>query len=83
MAQAWGFDYYQTAALMLLRFDRIHEQRYLKGTVRHETFERVSYVEAKRLVRKLTQPLEQKTLLGVLARFPQDAYYQAIYREGD
>jgi CRISPR-associated protein (TIGR03985 family) len=83
MAQAWGFDYYQTAALMLLRFDCIHEQRYLRGTVRHETFERVSYAEAKRLVKKLTQPSEQKMLLGVLSRFPQDAYYRAIYREGD
>lgn len=83
MTQAWGFDYYQRAALMLLRFDCIHEQRYLKGTVRHETFERVSYAEAKRLVKKLTQPLEQKILLGVLARFPEDAYYRAIYREGD
>lgn len=83
MAQAWGFDYYQKASLLLLRFDRIHDQRYIQGTVRHETFELVSYAEAKRLIKKQTHPPEQKTLLGILARFPQDAYYRAIYREGD
>ncbi|HBB33998.1 MAG TPA: TIGR03985 family CRISPR-associated protein [Cyanobacteria bacterium UBA8803] len=83
MAQAWGFDYYQTACVMLLRFDRIHDRRYIQGTVRHETFKSVSYQEAKRLIKKLTQPPEQKMLLEILARFPQDAYYTATYREGD
>jgi CRISPR-associated protein (TIGR03985 family) len=83
MAQAWGFDYYQTAALMLLRFDRIHEQRYIQGTVRHETFKLVTYEQAKRLLIKLTHPPEQKMLLGILARCPQDAYYRATYRNGD
>lgn len=84
MAKAWGFDFYQNASLMLLRFDRIHDQRYIQGTVRHETFERVSYEEAKSLIKKLTHPPQQKTLLGILkARLPQDAYYTAYYREDD
>jgi CRISPR-associated protein (TIGR03985 family) len=84
MAKAWGFDYYQSAYQMLLRFDRIHDQRYIRGTVRHETFRRVSYEQAARLIEKLTPLPEQQTLLGILqARSPQDAYYTAIYRNGD
>jgi CRISPR-associated protein (TIGR03985 family) len=83
MAHAWGFDYYETASLMLLRFDRIHDQRYIQGTVRHETFEAVSDAQAKRLIQKLTHPPQQRTLLEIVARCPQDAYYCAIFREGD
>ncbi|HAA31897.1 MAG TPA: TIGR03985 family CRISPR-associated protein [Cyanobacteria bacterium UBA8553] len=84
MAKAWGFDFYQNASVMLLRFDRIHDQRYIQGTVRHETFKRVSYREAKSLIKKLTHPTQQKILLEILGdRSSQDAYYTAIYREDD
>ncbi len=84
MAKALGFDFYENASQMLLRFDRLHDQRYIEGTVRHETFKQVSYEQAARLVKKLTSPKEQKTLLAILqARSPQDAYYTAYYREGD
>ena len=84
MSQAWGFDFYENASQMLLRFDRLHDQRYIQGTVRHETFKRVSYEQAVRLVKTLTSPKQQKALLTILqARSSQDAYYTAYYREGD
>lgn len=83
MAQVWGFDFYKNAAQMLLRFDRVHDQKYIQGTVRHETFERVSYEQARRLIR-LDNSEEQKSLLAILqARSPRDGYYTAFYREDD
>jgi CRISPR-associated protein (TIGR03985 family) len=84
MSQAWGFDFYENASQLLLRFDYLHDQRYIQGTVRHETFKRVSYEQAVRLVKTLTSPKQQKALLTILqARSSQDAYYTAYYREGD
>jgi CRISPR-associated protein (TIGR03985 family) len=85
MAEAWGFDFYLTPKPMLLRFDREFHDRYIQGTFRHETFEHVSYQQAKQLIRQHTQQQQhQQALLTVLnSRSPQDAYYYAYYREND
>ena len=84
MAKVWGFDFYKNTSQMLLRFDRIHDQRYIRGTVRHETFERVSYEQALSLIKQLNNSEEQKILLAILqARSPTDGYYTAFYREDD
>lgn len=85
MAEAWGFDFYLPPKPMLLRFDREFHDRYIQGTFRHETFERVSYQKAKQLIRQHTQQQQhQQALLTVLnSRSPQDAYYYAYYREDD
>ena len=84
MANAWGFDFYQPALLMLLRFDWKHHQRYIQNTRRHETFEQVSYEEAGQLIRENAAPEEVERLLEVWqARSPADAYYRANYRDRD
>ncbi len=85
LAEAWGFDFYQSPKPMLLRFDREFHDRYIQGTFRHETFKSVSYQEAELLIKKHTrQQQPQQALLKVLeSRSPQDAYYHAHYREDD
>lgn len=83
MEEAWGFDYYQPARLLLLRFDQEWNDRYIRDTIRHTTFQRVSLSQAKTLIRRHLQDRAQ-TLLSVLAeRSPDDAYYTAMYREND
>jgi len=82
--EAWGFDFYQKAFQMLLRFDPLHNRRYIQGTVRHETFQQVSYQQALSLVKKQAPPQQRQMLLNILqSRSPEDAYYTAYYREGD
>lgn len=84
MVKVWGFDFYKKESQMLLRFDSIHDQRYIRGTVRHETFERVSYEQALRLIKQLNNSEERKILLAILQnRSGSDGYYTALYREDD
>ncbi|MCC5639154.1 TIGR03985 family CRISPR-associated protein [Nostoc sp. CHAB 5844] len=85
MSDAWGFDFYLPSSLMLLRFDRDYNDRYIQNTIRHETFKAITYQQAQSLIRRqVTQPQHQKTLLKILVnRSPQDAYYQVCYRRSD
>ena len=80
MSEAWGFDYYQPAELLLMRFDREWNDRYIQNTLRHSTFEAVSYWQAGELM-----AATGKTQLLKLwrARSPHDAYYRALYRQDD
>jgi CRISPR-associated protein (TIGR03985 family) len=83
--KAWGFDFYLPSRVMLLRFDRDYDNRYIHNTNRHETFKRINYEKAQNLIIKETpEPETRKLLLNVLAnRSSQDAYYQANYRHKD
>ncbi|KYC36572.1 CRISPR-associated protein [Scytonema hofmannii PCC 7110] len=85
MSKAWGFDFYLPSQLMLLRFDRNFHDRYIQNTFRHETFEAISYKQAKNLIQQNTkQPEQQQTLLKILEnRSHKDAYYRLNYRHGD
>jgi CRISPR-associated protein (TIGR03985 family) len=84
MGEAWGFDYYEPAQLLLLRFDREWDDRYIQGTLRHPTFKAVSYQEAKRLIQQTLKGQDKETMLKRLqACSPKDAYYQAFYRRDD
>jgi CRISPR-associated protein (TIGR03985 family) len=84
MSDAWGFDYYQPAQLLLLRFDREWDQRYIQGTLRHATFEPVDYQEVGTLIRQTLKGQPQKALLKLWrSRSREDAYYQAQYRQDD
>jgi CRISPR-associated protein (TIGR03985 family) len=81
MKAAWGFDFYLPAKPMLLRFERDFHDRYIKDTLRHETFIDTGYDEAQSLIE---QDAERKALLQVLSqRSSQDAYYTVQYRETD
>lgn len=84
MELAWGFDFYEPAQPLLLRFEREFHDRYIQGTFRHDTFKPVTYRKAKQLIRSETPKQHQKELLAVLeARSPDDAYYSARVRRGD
>lgn len=84
MSAAWGFDFYKKSTLLLLRFERNFHDRYIKNTFRHDTFQKVTYSEAQRMIIQSIEEGSQKTLLNLLqSRSSQDAYYCANYREGD
>jgi len=81
---AWGFDYYQPAQQLFLRFDPLWDTRYIQGTKRHTTFEKVSHGEVLRYIQRHLQGDQQQQMLAVLhQRSPQDAYYQATFRQHD
>ena len=84
MAEAWGFDYYQPEQVLLLRFDQTWNRRYIRNSLRHDTFESIEYEAIATLINKeLTGP-DRKAALDVWrSRSPQDAYYQALYRRDD
>ncbi|MFB2967481.1 TIGR03985 family CRISPR-associated protein [Aerosakkonema sp. BLCC-F183] len=84
IAEVWGFDYYQPPQLLLLRFDREWDNRYIRNTMRHATFARVAYQEVERLIRQNLKGEQQQKMLNIWRKCsPQDAYYQAQYRQGD
>jgi CRISPR-associated protein (TIGR03985 family) len=81
---ALGFDFNRESALMLLRFNADYHQRYIKDTVRHNTFKMISTVEATELIENSQETKEKKQqLLKILKNFPKDAYYKLQYRVGD
>jgi CRISPR-associated protein (TIGR03985 family) len=84
MSEAWGFDYYRPVRRLLVRFDSEWDERYIRNSLRHGTFERVGYEGARSLIQKTLTGVVQRQMLGVLAaRSEQDAYYQALYRHDD
>jgi len=84
MEDAWGFDYYQSAEQLLLRFDREWDDRYIQGTIRHSTFRPITHTKAGQLIRRHLLGEARETMLQVWrSRSTDDAYYQAWYRHHD
>jgi len=84
MDEAWGFDYYQEARSLLVRFDAEWDERYIRNSIRHSTFKRVGYGEARSLIQSSLSGQQQQTMLNRLGQCePTDAYYRAIYRHDD
>ena len=84
MSEAWGFDYYQPIERLLVRFDTEWDERYIRNSLRHNTFKRISYEAAQALIHQSPANLPRQKLLTLLAkRDPEDAYYQALYRHND
>ena len=84
MREAWGFDFYLPIERMLLRFERNFHDRYIQGTFRHATFKPVTYQQATYLIRdSITSPAQQPLLKVIQSRPEEDAYYTALYRDGD
>jgi CRISPR-associated protein (TIGR03985 family) len=85
MAEAWGFDFYQPAQRMVLRFERWFDRGYVRNTIRHETFQPVSYKAVQDLIAKEAKnsTQRQELLEHLSQRSPQDAYYQVDYRHND
>ena len=84
MAEAWGFDHYQPIQCLVLRFDQDWNRRYIHNSIRHDTFKPIEYEAIAPLIRQSLTGVEQKKALKLLqSRSPEDAYYQALYRQDD
>lgn len=81
---AYGFDFYRPSATMLLRFDRDYEQKYIKNTLRHQSFQEIS--NPKELIAIFNEhqaSIPTKTWQRIIERFSISSYYQLDYRLGD
>ncbi|MDJ1172369.1 TIGR03985 family CRISPR-associated protein [Roseofilum sp. BLCC_M154] len=75
--RVWGFDFWEPKQFLLYRFDRQFHDRYIQGTHRHATFKPISYETVR-------SHLQKHHCLSILkSKSPQDAYYQADYRDND
>ena len=80
---AYGFDFYEDAALMLLRFEADFAQRYIHNSFRHPTFKKLdSDRDAIALIEKLKLP-NSKKLSAHINQHPDGAYYTLRYRRND
>jgi CRISPR-associated protein (TIGR03985 family) len=83
LESAYGFDFYEKADLMLLRFDTDFAQRYIDNSFRHPTFDKLdSYQDAKALIKQLELSNSRK-LLTHINQYPNAAYYTLRYRHQD
>ncbi|MGK7926270.1 MAG: TIGR03985 family CRISPR-associated protein [Spirulina sp.] len=82
---AWGFYFYNPAEMLILRFEERFHDDYIKRSQRHNTFERLSYEDARQYIlqhcRDRLRRQYYQTLLAT--RSPRDAYYRALYRVDD
>ena len=84
METAWGFDYYQPADTLIVRFDQEWNDRYIRNSLRHETFQPIAYDAIPHQIRQHTSGTAQRQLLKIWRdRSPDDAYYQAVIRRDD
>jgi CRISPR-associated protein (TIGR03985 family) len=85
MEDAWGFDFYQKSATLILRFDRVFHDKFIANTFRHETFEQIPNIKSveKLLTTTVQDPKLVASLKSRLNLHPQDAYYQAQVRLND
>lgn len=83
--KAWGFDFYQPAAVMILRFEPKFAAGYIHNSDRHATFKPIAYEEITTFLTGCGyEQSDAKTMAEILnKRSPQDAYYRAYYRVDD
>lgn len=83
LESAYGFDFYEKADLMFLRFNADFAQRYIDNSFRHPTFEKLdSYQDARALIKQLELP-NFRELLTHIKQYPDAAYYTLRYRHQD
>ena len=82
---AWGFNFYLPSALLIIRFPARFARWYVNDTVRHPTFQPVSYKSLPQLIcQEIQSQEEQEKLLQIIKqRSPKDTYYKAWIRLGD
>ncbi|NJM68444.1 MAG: TIGR03985 family CRISPR-associated protein [Acaryochloris sp. RU_4_1] len=87
MENAWGFDFYQTAQPLLLRFERVFHDAYIQESERHPTFLPIDLNAPRKLSQFLGQfdlpPTELQRIQRRMEADPNDAYYRALYRPHD
>ena len=83
ISAAWGYDFYEQSRLLILRFERNFHDNYIKGTFRHEKFERIPYLQ---VIKEIKQDdfKDRNALAKIMKkRSPNDAYYKVFYRDKD
>ncbi len=82
--EAYGFDFYQDAQSMLLRFDKNFHDRYIKNTWRHDSFERVERDEIDDLLDELDLDKDERNSIEKrIKTHHEDVYYTMNYRVND
>ncbi|NEP56091.1 MAG: TIGR03985 family CRISPR-associated protein [Symploca sp. SIO2G7] len=81
--EAYGFDFYHHARLMLLRFEADFAQRYIDNSFRHPTFTKLdNSQDALTVIKELNLPNTHQ-LLTKINSYPDAAYYTLRYRQHD
>jgi CRISPR-associated protein (TIGR03985 family) len=88
LESAYGFDFYNESATMLLRFNRDFSQRHIQGTNRHNTFKQQKKViefvrEHLKLETDLTTQQKQSLFNKIQNSLNDYDYYSLEYRVGD
>jgi CRISPR-associated protein (TIGR03985 family) len=78
LEEAYGFDFFQDQATMIIRFKRDFNDRFIKNTFRHETFDAITIEDTQEFLLG-----NYPDLLPRLDEFPNDAYYTMEYRLND
>jgi len=82
--EAWGFNFYLPKSLLIVRFPPQFARWYVDDTVRHPTFEPITYQKLLQLIRQQVKGSQQQQLLSIIGQRPEtDAYYKAWIRVGD
>lgn len=85
LEDAWGFNFYLSRRLLIMRFPLEFARRYVDQTERHCTFQPIDYEALPLLLNQETEDVDARArLLDILAHCnPQDAYYRSWVRLGD
>lgn len=91
LERAYGFKFYGDQDVMLLRFDKNYDERYIKNTVRHNTFECLANLESVKSFIKhqlkfrsaQNSHITLQQVLRIVDTYPNDAYYKLCYRVED
>jgi CRISPR-associated protein (TIGR03985 family) len=84
LLEAWGFDVFSPAEMLLVRFNPYFHAHYVENTERETLLKAIDVNTAKRLVRaSVLHPAQQDSLLNIVAKKPKDIYCRVNYRADD
>lgn len=84
LLEAWGFDVFSPAEMLLVRFNPYFHAHYVENTERETLLKSIDANTAKRLIRaSLLQSAQQESLLNVVTKKPKDIYCRVNYRADD
>lgn len=84
LEQAYGFDFYLELATMILRFPVEYDRRYIRHTIRHQTFRSLSRQAVIERINQADLNQTQKAYLKKkVANSPEDGFYRLNYRKNE
>ena len=83
--RAFGFDFYQNKALMLLKFNPQFAASYIENSFRHDTFEKIhDLAEIISLIEQADLPKEEEArMIKTIRNYSDYSYYILTYRQND